>query len=88
MIQYPFHIVKLDKSMVWSAMDDERAMSILRHSVAMLKDLSMNIVAEGIETMEQANILSRMGCDYFQGYYYSKPVPIDDFMEKVKKMNL
>lgn len=88
MIQYPFHIVKLDKSMVWSAMDDERAMSILRHSVAMLKDLSMNIVAEGVETMEQANILSRMGCDYFQGYYYSKPVPVDDFMEKVKKMNL
>lgn len=87
MIQYPFHIVKLDKSMVWSAMNDERAMSVLRHSVAMLKDLSIRIVAEGVETMEQANILSRMGCDYLQGYYYSKPVALDDFMEIVKKMN-
>lgn len=87
MIQYPFNIIKLDKSMVWSAMEDERAMSILRHSVAMLKDLSMNIVAEGIETMEQANILSRMGCDYFQGYFYSKPVPVDEFIKKIEKMN-
>lgn len=88
MIQYPFNIVKLDKSMVWTAIEDERAMSILRHSVAMLKDLSMKIVAEGVETMEQANILSRMGCDFFQGYYYSKPVPVDDFIKAIKKINL
>ena len=40
--------------MVWSAMDDERAMRALRHTVAMIKDLDINIVAEGVETIEQA----------------------------------
>jgi EAL domain-containing protein (putative c-di-GMP-specific phosphodiesterase class I) len=82
-IQYPFHIIKLDKSMVWSAMEDERAIQVLRHTVAMLKDLNMHIVAEGVENEKQAVVLADMGCDYFQGYYYSKPVPVADFLQKI-----
>lgn len=79
-IKYPFHIIKIDKSMVWSAMEDERAMRALKHNVAMIKDLDMHIVAEGAETKEQVRCLSDMGCDYIQGYYYSKPIPEMEFL--------
>lgn len=80
-IRYPFYIIKLDKSVIWYAMENERAMRALRHTIAMLKDLDMYIVAEGVETEEQAKQLEDMGCDYFQGFYYSRPVPLDDFLK-------
>lgn len=79
-ISYPFYIIKLDKSMVWSALENDRAMRTLRHTVAMIKDLDIHIVAEGVETLEQAKLLGGLGCDYLQGYYFSKPVPEDKFL--------
>lgn len=82
-LKYPFHIVKLDKSMVWYAMENESAMKALRHTVYMLQDLDMHIVAEGVETEEQLHILKDMGCEYLQGYYFSKPVPERDFLAKL-----
>ncbi len=80
LIQYPYNTIKIDKGVVWAAMENENAMKVLSHSVAMIKSLDMDIVAEGVETLEQANELSNMGCDYFQGYYYSKPVNSVDFV--------
>ena len=82
-ISYPFHIIKIDKSMVWSTMDDERAMRALRHTVAMIKDLDINIVAEGVETIEQAKLLGNLGCGFLQGYYFSKPVSEKDFIKMI-----
>ena len=64
-------------------MEDEKAMIAFKHSVAMIKDLDFKIVAEGVETKEQAKMLGDLGCDYFQGYYYSKPVSEDDFMSLI-----
>ena len=69
--------------MVWSAMDDERAMRALRHTVAMIKDLDINIVAEGVETIEQAKLLGNLGCGFLQGYYFSKPVSEKDFIKMI-----
>ena len=83
LIAYPFDEIKIDKSIVWSAMEDEKAMIAFKHSVAMIKDLDFKIVAEGVETKEQAKMLGDLGCDYFQGYYYSKPVSEDDFMSLI-----
>ena len=80
LITFPFHLVKMDKSIVWYAMKNERAMSALKHSVNMIKELGMCIVAEGVETMEQSEELQRMGCDYLQGYYYSRPIPPEEFI--------
>lgn len=82
-LKYPFHIVKLDKSMVWYAMENECAMKALRHTVSMIQDLDMHIVAEGVETEEQLHILKDMGCEYLQGYYFSKPVPEREFLAKL-----
>ncbi len=80
LIEYPYNTIKIDKGVVWAAMENENAMKVLTHSVAMIKSLEMDIVAEGVETQEQANELSSMGCDYFQGYFYSKPVNAADFV--------
>lgn len=85
LIQYPYNTIKIDKGVVWAAMENTNAMKVLTHSVAMIKSLEMNIVAEGVETIEQANELSNMGCDYFQGYYYSKPVNSADFVDLLNR---
>ena len=50
----------------------------------MIKDLEMSVLAEGVETEEQKTMLCELGCDYFQGYYYSKPVPQDDFLTIIR----
>jgi EAL domain-containing protein (putative c-di-GMP-specific phosphodiesterase class I) len=84
-IEYPFHTIKLDKSMLWSATDSEKAMCALRHMIAMIKSMHMELVCEGVETLEQAKMLEQMGCDYFQGYYYSKPVDGERFLDELAR---
>lgn len=79
MVELPFDLVKLDKGII-SSMDSERTRIAVRNSIAMLKQLNMGIVAEGVETAEQARVLTEMGCDYLQGYYFSRPVPASDFL--------
>lgn len=81
----PFQIIKLDKGMVWDAFENERAGITLKHTVGMLKELKMHIVAEGVETQEQQSRLSSIGCDYLQGWYYSKAVPQEEFAELIRK---
>lgn len=81
LIELPFELVKLDKSVVWSATDNDKAMKVLEHTAAMIKSLGLKIVAEGVETFEQVLMLRSMGCDFLQGYYFSKPVPPDQYVE-------
>ena len=80
-IEYPFHTIKLDKSMLWSSTDSEKAMCALEHMIAMIKSMHMELICEGVETQSQATMLEHMGCDYFQGYYFSKPVNADAFLD-------
>lgn len=80
-VEYPFHTIKLDKSMLWSSTDSEKAMCALEYMIAMIKSMHMELICEGVETLAQATMLERMGCDYFQGYYYSKPVCAGDFLD-------
>lgn len=80
-VEYPFHTIKLDKSMLWSATDSEKAMCALEHMIAMIKSMHMELICEGVETQSQATMLEHMGCDYFQGYYFSKPVNGDAFLD-------
>lgn len=78
---YSFDMIKLDKSMVWSSMESDKAKTILKHTIKMLKEMDMHIVAEGVETQDQADVLKAMGCDYFQGYLYSRPVDEESFKQ-------
>lgn len=83
--QLPFKIIKLDKLMVWDAFENERAGITLRYTVGMLKELKVHIVAEGVETQEQQSRLSDIGCDYLQGWYYSKAIPPEEFSCLIKE---
>lgn len=74
MITLPISIVKIDKSVVWAAMDDHKARIILENTISMLLALDFKIVCEGIETIEQINNMTALGVQYLQGYYFSKPV--------------
>lgn len=79
----PFSYIKLDKNMVWSYFKSEESKIIMGKTVEMLKLLNYKIIAEGVETKEQADVLSKMNIDYLQGYYYSKPVPGSKLLELV-----
>ena len=81
----PLQIVKIDKSILWSAMEKPEAFIILRHTVEMLKDLRKKIIVEGVETQEMVDILTKMHCDYLQGYLYSKPLPEEDYIAFLRK---
>ncbi len=81
LIRYPFHTIKLDKGMVWEAMHNKKAEIILKNTIEMVKMLNMEIVAEGAETPEQVEKLNEMGVDFVQGFYYSKPISRDDFLQ-------
>lgn len=80
LINYPFDVVKLDKSLVWAYMSTKKYEPILQHYMPMLHSLGAEIVAEGVETVEMVRALKALGCDFLQGYYYSKPIPKDAFV--------
>ncbi|MBD5141073.1 MAG: GGDEF domain-containing protein [Ruminococcus sp.] len=78
----PLTIVKLDKSFV-AAEDNQRMWIVLRNTVKMLKAMDMHIVVEGVETKQLVEKFADMECDYIQGYYFSRPIPEEDFVKFV-----
>lgn len=85
MAKVHFELVKLDKSLIWPAFGENpgEPMVILNSCIAMILQLGAHIVAEGVETQEQADFLAEHGVNYLQGYYYSKPISGDTFLEKL-----
>lgn len=84
LVEYPFHTIKIDKSIIDSAFKDEKAKTILSNTIKMVKQLNMEIVAEGVESENQVKELQEMGCNFIQGYYYSKPLLKEDFLGLLK----
>ena len=79
---YPFTNVKLDMSLVWDHC--KKPDIILPMLVKTLKGSGYTITAEGIETIEMAKAMAEIGCDYLQGWYFSPPIPMNDFINKYK----
>ena len=80
LVNLPFIIIKIDKGVVWSAFKTSKAKTALSGTMSMLKEMNLKSVAEGIETEEMVNELTDMGCSYLQGFYYSKPVPENEYL--------
>ena len=72
---YGVSIIKLDKSLVTNLPSDD-TVAMCRAIVAMAKPLNLKVIAEGVETKEQAQVLQEMGCDMGQGYLFGKPMPL------------
>ncbi|MCR5349544.1 MAG: EAL domain-containing protein [Acholeplasmatales bacterium] len=84
--RYPINIVKIDKSLVDSANQDSMKI-VLKNTFKLISELKRKTVVEGVETIEQAQMFEEFGCDYIQGFYFSRPLPLIDFIEFVKTNN-
>lgn len=82
----PFTMVKLDRKFLMDNSKNEEGQMILRYLIAMAKELDFTVVTEGVETVEQLNFLTEIGCDIAQGYYFSKPVSLREFDTLNKKI--
>lgn len=87
MLNLPFKMIKIDKYIVWSAFEEERANKALTATISMIHQLGMTVLAEGVETLEQVEWLAKLGCDYLQGYYFSKPVPREEYLKLMYESN-
>lgn len=75
----PFRIVKIDKSMT-DKVFDSKINAVLKYNIRLLKEIGMEIVVEGVETEAVLKQFEEMGCDFIQGYYFSKPLPQQEFV--------
>ncbi len=75
----PFNQLKIDQSFVRDALIDPNNAAIIRTIIDLGQSLGMDIIAEGVETEEQRNFLVTHGCKHYQGYLFSKPLPLDEF---------
>ncbi|UYO36674.1 EAL domain-containing protein [Bacillus zhangzhouensis] len=74
----PIHRLKIDKSFIEEILSDSKSEQITGAIIAMGHQLSLEVIAEGVETFAQAQLLSAQGCDDLQGFYYAKPLPARD----------
>lgn len=81
--KFPISYLKIDKSFV-DRLEDVKTLNIVQHLVSMCKTLNIKTIAEGVEYEWQADLLMRMSCDYLQGYYLSKPITLDKFLDLLK----
>ena len=77
-------VLKIDMGFLRKTENHSRARVILNYTIDMAHELGMTVVTEGVETEEQLEFLKDMGCRMFQGYYFDKPMPVEEFEEKYK----
>ncbi|MBO5054943.1 MAG: EAL domain-containing protein [Lachnospiraceae bacterium] len=85
LLETPFDVIKLDKKFMENMMVSTKGRLILEQVVTMANKLQLGLLAEGVETKEQVELLQSIGCDQVQGYYYAKPMPEDDFFALLEK---
>ncbi len=83
----PVDVVKLDMGFMRSAVNEDRGGVVLGSVIRMLQGLDTPIIAEGVETLEQAEMLKNMGCHLMQGFHFSRPMPLDDFESYIATNN-
>ncbi len=81
----PIDVMKIDMTFLDETRDISRANEILESIIALAKKLEIPVIIEGVETLEQVRALADMGCNMFQGYYYARAVPIDEFEDRYIK---
>ena len=81
----PVDVLKVDMAFVRELEESARAYMILRLILNLARDLGMDVIVEGVETQKQLDYLINLGADKIQGYYFSKPLPVKDFKELIRK---
>ena len=75
---FPFDVLKIDQSFVRNMLGSSVDQTIIRAIIQLAQGMDLRLVAEGVETLEHTSALKAMGCEIMQGYYYSRPLPLDD----------
>ena len=78
---FPFDVLKIDREFFSESIASESSTWILRKIIEMANGLGIRVICEGVETKDQVEMLQKIGCRYVQGYYYSKPIPAEKFVE-------
>lgn len=78
----PFDVLKIDREFLSDSVHTEKGKWILQEIVEMAHGLGMSVICEGVETQEQADLLVSINCHYAQGFYYTRPIPMEEFIEK------
>ena len=81
----PIDVLKLDMDFFRGDGAKQRGEIVVKETIRLAKALHMKIVAEGIERKEQVEFLAEQGCDMIQGFYFAKPMPIEEFNERVER---
>lgn len=79
----PIDVLKIDRGFFTEARDQERAYAVIASVMDMAKKLNIHTVAEGVETQEHIDILRDFGCETVQGYYFAKPMPVEEFEQRL-----
>lgn len=83
----PFDVLKIDMAFLQATKNQERSIQILHSIIKLSKRLNMPVITEGVETKEQVDFLKDMGTDYYQGFYFARPMPVKDFESKYIRKN-
>jgi diguanylate cyclase (GGDEF)-like protein len=83
--QFPLDVLKIDQSFVRGCTEDASNAAIIRAIIAMAAGLGLEVIAEGVETRDQADFLAGHGCRLFQGYYFGRPTPVRQFEQQFLK---
>ncbi len=84
LLETPFDVIKLDKKFMDNMLVSDKGRILLEQVILMSSRLKLGIVAEGVETKEQVELLQNIGCDIVQGYYFAKPMPQEEFSTELK----
>ena len=87
-VDMPVEIIKFDRDMTQAYFNKEKAKFVMSAARSMIQEMGLKIVSEGVETEEQYKHLEKIGIDYIQGYYFSKPLPADEFLGFVRERNV
>jgi diguanylate cyclase (GGDEF)-like protein/PAS domain S-box-containing protein len=89
--KFPIHLLKIDRAFIKELERHPEDQTIVKAIIAMAQTLGIGVIAEGVERPEQVDLLKTFGCGYAQGFYFSKPVPAQDFIKLLsgnRRMNL
>ena len=84
-IEMPIKVIKIDMELTKLFMTDEKAKSVVNAIITMAHDMNLKVVSEGVETEEEVKIITKAGIDFIQGFYFSKPLPKDEYIKFLKE---
>ena len=88
LLTYPVNLVKFDRDILWKAMTEPSAMTLLKTSLSAVRGIGKKAVVEGVETKEMEQMLRQNDCDYLQGFLFSRPLAEENFIRFIREHNI